>query len=78
MPRGSPPPPRRTAGTAKPTPDPAAPGREAEEANAEDPEGAGLGDIAWAGVAVAADAATIGVRLASRALERLRDGVDPR
>ncbi len=39
---------------------------------------AGLEEIAWAGVAAAADAATIGVRLASRALERLRDGVDPR
>jgi len=39
---------------------------------------AGLEDIAWAGVAAAADAATIGVRLAGRALERLRDGVDPR
>jgi hypothetical protein len=38
----------------------------------------GLEDIAWAGVAAAADAATIGVRLASRALERLRDGVDRR
>lgn len=55
-----------------PARDPAAPESEADEA------GSGLGDIAWAGVAVAADAATIGVRLASRALERLRDGVDPR
>ena len=32
----------------------------------------GLGDIAWAGIAVAAEAATIGVRLASRAIEAVR------
>jgi hypothetical protein len=32
----------------------------------------GLGEIAWAGIAVAAEAATIGVRLASRAIEAVR------
>lgn len=32
----------------------------------------GIGDIAWAGIAVAAEAATIGVRLASRAIEAVR------
>ena len=36
------------------------------------PQGGGLEDIAWAGVAAAAEAATIGVRLASRAIEALR------
>jgi hypothetical protein len=36
------------------------------------PEKGGLEDLAWAGVAVAAEAATIGVRLASRAMEALR------
>ena len=34
---------------------------------------AGLEDLAWAGVAVAAEAATLGVRLATRAVETLRD-----
>lgn len=32
----------------------------------------GLADVAWAGIAVAAEAATIGVRLASRAIEAVR------
>ncbi len=42
------------------------------------PSGGGLEDLAWAGVAAAAEAATLGVRLASRAIEALRDGVDRR
>jgi hypothetical protein len=33
----------------------------------------GLEDLAWAGVAAAAEAATIGVRLASRAMEAVKD-----
>jgi hypothetical protein len=32
----------------------------------------GLSDVAWAGIAVAAEAATIGVRFASRAIEAVR------
>jgi hypothetical protein len=32
-----------------------------------------LEDLAWAGIAAAAEAATIGVRLASRAMEAVRD-----
>jgi hypothetical protein len=45
-----------------------------EAGPAEEParQGSGLEDIAWAGVAAAAEAATIGVRLASRAIEALR------
>ena len=39
-------------------------------------EGGGLEDIAWAGVAAAAEAATIGVRLASRAIEALRGNTE--
>jgi hypothetical protein len=53
----------------------------APEGPAKGPEpraGNGLEDLAWAGVAAAAEAATIGVRLASRAMEALRDGVDRR
>jgi len=42
------------------------------------PAGGGLEDLAWAGVAAAAEAATIGVRLASRAMEALRQPVDRR
>lgn len=41
-------------------------------------QGGGLDDVAWAGVAAAAEAATIGVRLATRALEAMRDAVDRR
>jgi hypothetical protein len=59
--------------------------RQAEEARAS-PEatpapgaqGGGIEDVAWAGVAAAAEAATIGVRLATRALEAMRDAVDRR
>jgi hypothetical protein len=41
-------------------------------------EGGGLDDLAWAGVAAVAEAATLGVRLANRALGALRDSVDRR
>ena len=41
-------------------------------------EGGGIEDVAWAGVAAAAEAATIGVRLATKALEAMRDAVDRR
>jgi hypothetical protein len=33
----------------------------------------GIEDVAWAGVTVAAEAATLGVRLFSRALETVRE-----
>jgi hypothetical protein len=65
-----PPPPRREAAAAAAEPGPA-PGKPAEQ-------GGGLEDVAWAGVAAAAEAATIGVRLATRALEAMRDAVDRR
>ena len=38
---------------------------------------ASVEDLAWAGVAVAAQAATVGIRFASRALEAARKSVDP-
>ncbi len=54
------------------------PGR-GEPADQADPrQGGGIEDVAWAGVAAAAEAATIGVRLATRALEAMRDTVDRR
>ena len=41
-------------------------------------EGGGLEDLAWAGIAAAAEAATLGVRLATRAMEAVRDAVERR
>jgi hypothetical protein len=38
--------------------------------------GGGLEDLAWAGITVAAEAATLGVRLVSRALGAVRDATD--
>jgi hypothetical protein len=46
---------------------------EAQPGDPDAPEGGGLEDLAWAGIAAAAEAATIGVRLASRAMEAVRD-----
>ena len=46
----------------------------AQERTAPDPEeqGAGLEELAWAGIAVTAEAATLGVRLVSRAIDAAR------
>jgi hypothetical protein len=52
-------------------PEPAAARGQPDSEEAARAEG-GIEDLAWAGVAVAAEAATIGVRLASRAIEALR------
>jgi hypothetical protein len=41
-------------------------------------EHCGIEDLAWAGVAVAAEAATLGVRLLSRAVEAVRKPADRR
>ena len=57
-----------------PKPPPARDDRQAPQPS----EGGGLEDVAWAGVAAAAEAATIGVRLATRALEAMRDAVERR
>ncbi|MET0128671.1 MAG: hypothetical protein ABW249_08775 [Solirubrobacterales bacterium] len=62
---------------AAPKPPPSAPPeREREPAAAA--SGGGLEDLAWAGVAAAAEAATLGVRLASRAIESLRGNSEER
>jgi hypothetical protein len=47
-----------------------------DDAGARGPSG--IEDVAWAGIAAAAEAATIGVRIANRAFEALRDTVDRR
>ncbi len=41
-------------------------------------DGPGVEDLAWAGITVAAEAATLGVRLLSRALEAVRGPGDSR
>ena len=62
---------------AAPKPPPSAPPeREREPAAAA--SGGGLEDLAWAGIAAAAEAATLGVRLASRAIESLRGNSEER
>jgi len=69
---GPPPPP-------PPPPDPPAGSeRDAPVTTGEGPEPriSNLEDLAWAGVAVAAQAATVGVRFASRALDAARKSVD--
>ena len=69
-----PPPPPPPAPRREPEPTPAA----AEPPTAPEP-GQRIGsieDLAWAGVAVAAQAATVGVKFASRALEAARKSVD--
>jgi hypothetical protein len=61
--RPSPPPPERTGAA-----------WESEPATSEVPESRrGIEDVAWAGVTVAAEAATLGVRMLSRALEAVRE-----
>jgi hypothetical protein len=55
------------------------PGSEREPATAtrgSEPRIANVEDLAWAGIAVAAEAATVGVRLASRALEAARKSIE--
>lgn len=61
---------------------PQAPAPESPEPQAPDETGdeqrGGLDDLAWAGVAAVAEAATFGVRLANRALGALRENADRR
>jgi hypothetical protein len=70
-PVSAPPPPRR--------PPPGSP-QPPRASTAEEPEpgreGHGVEDLAWAGITVAAEAATLGVRLLSRAVDAVRKPVD--
>ena len=54
------------------------PGAEPETPPAAGTEHGGVEDLAWAGIAVAAEAATLGVRLLSRAVEAVRKPPDRR
>ena len=56
----------------------ASPGPEPEAPPATGTEHGGVEDLAWAGIAVAAEAATLGVRLLSRAVEAVRKPPDRR
>ena len=77
-------PPRRSAPKARPsptgsgrgTPSPPRPRRPEPEAAAQGRGGGGVEDVAWAGITVAAEAATLGVRLLSRAVEAVRKPAD--
>ncbi len=82
--------PGRSSASSPPTqpPDPAerpaSPPPPTQPAAAEEPEASGrrdapgVEDLAWAGVTVAAEAATLGVRILSRAIEAVRKPADHR
>ena len=72
-----PPPPPPPPPPPEPAPDPAAEQPPAPEP-APDQRIGSIEDLAWAGVAVAAQAATVGVKFASRALEAARRSADSR
>jgi hypothetical protein len=73
-----------TAGRSSAAPSPAQPGTTPQVETPGEPEaphageGPGVEDLAWAGITVAAEAATLGVRLLSRALEAVRGPADRR
>lgn len=76
--RAQPAPPKGRAAppkAARPRPAPQPPPEQPAEATS---GAGGIEEIAWAGVAVAAEAATLGVRLASRAIDALRGSTDRR
>lgn len=74
--RPAPPAGRASEPAARREPADAAPGGDRREPAADEP--GGIEDVAWAGIAAAAEAATIGVRLASKAIEALRGNPGPR
>jgi hypothetical protein len=71
----------RTADTRRAKPPPASP-RAPREPEAESApaggEGGGIEDLAWAGITVAAEAATLGVKLMSRAIEAVSRAAERR
>jgi len=70
--------PRATRGRPSTRPPAPSPEPEPETPPATGTEHGGVEDLAWAGVAVAAEAATLGVRLLSRAVEAVRKPADRR
>jgi hypothetical protein len=79
-PGGQPKPSAPRAARRRPSTRPSAPSPapEPETPPATGTEHGGVEDLAWAGVAVAAEAATLGVRLLSRAVEAVRKPADRR
>ena len=79
--RAAAPAPREPEPREPPREEPPVPPRASSEREGELPDGSEIGsleDLAWAGITVAAEAATLGVRLASRAMEAVRDTVERR
>ena len=70
--------PRATRRRPSTRPSAPSPAPERETPPATGTEHGGVEDLAWAGVAVAAEAATLGVRLLSRAVEAVRKPADRR
>jgi hypothetical protein len=70
------PPPAAPAPESPPEPPPGAEREPATPAPGTAPRITSVEDLAWAGVAVAAQAATVGVRFASRALDAARKSID--
>jgi hypothetical protein len=83
-PESAPPQAGKAAPPSAPRPDPGTASPSARPETAREPEPAGthdapgVEDLAWAGVTVAAEAATLGVRLLSRAIEAVRKPADDR
>jgi hypothetical protein len=79
--RASPPPPppssRRASSPPSGRPSPPPPSRD-DAPEAPGGRGGGVEDVAWAGITVAAEAATLGVRLLSRAVEAVRKPTERR
>ena len=69
-------PPPREEGPAGPPRDEEVPAGPPPDEPTPAPERGGVEDLAWAGIAVAAEAATLGVRLLSRAMEAVRKPAD--
>lgn len=71
-PKAAPPPRDQAPKPPRASPPPRPPADDRPDAETGEGQRAGLEEIAWAGVAAAAEAATLGVRLANRAFEALR------
>jgi hypothetical protein len=74
----TPPPPPPTQPEGSPGPEPRHIREPLESEGAAGRDAPGVEDLAWAGVTVAAEAATLGVRLLSRAIGAVRKPADPR
>jgi hypothetical protein len=76
----TPPPPAASGGARRPQPTsrPGHPAAQPSDDAAAEGQAAGLEELAWAGIAITAEAATLGVRLATRAIEAARKATERR